>query len=227
MRAATSIAAYRKDVDGLRALAILPVLLYHAGVTAFSGGFVGVDVFFVISGFLITGVIARDIARERFSIATFYVRRAKRILPALITVLITTFVIGLVLLEPSELRELAGSTAITALSGSNVLFWTQTVGYFAGRAELKPLLMTWSLGVEEQFYFFWPLALSLTLRWRGSVAWMVAIVAAISFGISWFGVYHYPTATFYLLPPRAWELLAGAALALVPVKESGRTLGTK
>jgi peptidoglycan/LPS O-acetylase OafA/YrhL len=210
--AAGGAGAYRRDVDGLRAVAIVPVLLFHAGWQHFAGGFIGVDVFFVISGFLITGVIAREIAAGRFSIAKFYARRAKRILPALFAVLAATLATGMLLLGPSAMRDLGQSVVATAVSVSNVVFWKGT-DYFASSAELKPLLMTWSLGVEEQFYALWPLALVVAVRWRVAPAILVLLLAATSFAISWWGVHHRPEATFYLLPTRAWELLAGAALA--------------
>lgn len=204
---------YRRDVDGLRAVAILPVLLFHAGFSGFSGGYVGVDVFFVISGFLITGVLVREVRAGEFSLSRFYVRRARRILPALLTVLTVTLGLGLWVLGPSELRDLAKTTAAAALSASNVVLW-RSVGYFDGAAELKPMLMTWSLAVEEQFYLLWPLALYACHRARRSPGALVAAVAALSFGASWWQVTHAPSAAYYLLPSRAWELLIGAGLAI-------------
>lgn len=205
---------YRRDIDGLRAVAILPVVLFHAGVGAFAGGFVGVDVFFVISGYLITSVIAREIAAGRFSMARFYVRRAKRILPALITVTLVTLGCGFLLLGPSELRGLGKSVAATALSVSNVLFLKQAMDYFAGPADLQPLLMTWSLGVEEQFYLLWPLALVFAYRRGIPPRALLGVLALLSFAASWWGVLHHARAAYYLLPTRGWELAIGAALGL-------------
>lgn len=211
---------YRKDVDGLRAVAIVPVVLFHCGMGALSGGFVGVDVFFVISGFLITSVIAREIAAGRFSMARFYVRRAKRILPALAAVTMITLAVGFVLLGPSELEDLGRSAFWTALSGSNISFWRET-NYFAGPADVKPLLMTWSLGVEEQFYLLWPIALVVAVRRRLPPLAMLGVLAAASFATAWWGVLHQPAGAFYLLPTRGWELALGAALGLGAAKGTG------
>lgn len=203
---------YRSDIDGLRAVAVLSVVAYHAVPWAVPGGFVGVDVFFVISGFLITRLIAADIDRRRFSVASFYVRRTKRIFPVLFVVLFTTLALGWWLLPPSEFAQMGKSMAATAGFVSNIAFWQDT-GYFDSAAELKPLLHTWSLAVEEQFYVLWPLTLLLLYRRRlARVAVLAAI--ALSFAAScYLTVRHQPTA-FFLLPPRTWELLLGAALAL-------------
>ena len=142
---------HRADIDGLRAVAIVPVLLFHAGIYQVPGGFTGVDVFFVISGYLITGLILDDIAKGKFSIAHFYERRVRRILPALFFLLIFTSIAGYALLMPDDAREFGRSLFATMLFSSNVLFAKQT-GYFQAPAEMKPLLHTWSLAVEEQFY---------------------------------------------------------------------------
>ena len=148
---------HRREIDGLRAVAVLPVILFHAGFAAFAGGYLGVDVFFVISGYLITGILAARPADGRFSIARFYERRARRILPALIVVLLACIPFGLAWLSPLELRDFARGFVATALSVSNVLFWQQ-LDYFGPAAEHLPLLHTWSLGIEEQFYLLFPLA---------------------------------------------------------------------
>src|SRR6185369_17235236 len=145
--------AYRADIDGLRAVAIVPVVLFHAGVAGFSGGFVGVDVFFVISGFLITSLIRADMADGRFTLARFYERRIRRIFPALFAVIFACEIAGALLLMPEDLAAFGRSAAATALFASNVLFWRES-GYFAAPSELKPLLHTWSLAIEEQFYIF-------------------------------------------------------------------------
>ena len=205
---------YRRDIDGLRAVAVVPVVLFHAGVPGFGGGFIGVDVFFVISGFLITSLISEEIRQGRFSIVTFYERRVRRIIPALVFVLAVSSVLAAVLLFPSQFETFAKSLAATMLFASNVLFWQET-GYFAAPASQQPLLHTWSLAVEEQFYVVFPLALVFIHRWlRGRwVAWL-APLAVLSFAFSVWGVRHSPTATFYLAPTRAWELLLGSLLAL-------------
>ena len=143
--------SYRPDIDGIRAIAILSVVLYHAGVPLLSGGFTGVDIFFVISGYLIGGHIYSELRTGRFSYLRFYQRRAKRILPAFYLVLAFTMLAAMVLLSPTEVSSLGQTAFAATMSGSNVLFW-RTTGYFNPTNELNPLLMTWSLGVEEQFY---------------------------------------------------------------------------
>jgi peptidoglycan/LPS O-acetylase OafA/YrhL len=213
---------YRSDIDGLRAVAVLAVVLYHAVPALAPGGFVGVDVFFVISGFLITRLIMSDIERGRFSVASFYVRRAKRILPALFVVLAATLALGLLLLTPTELARLGTTTAATAVFASNIAFWGES-GYFDTAAESKPLLHTWSLAVEEQFYVLWPLTLLLLYPRRRAGAMLFGLIGT-SFALSsYFTVVDQSTA-FYLLPSRAWELLIGAALAmgLLPVPAGSR-----
>lgn len=205
---------YRPDIDGLRAFAVLAVVLYHAGVPVLPGGFVGVDIFFVISGYLITGIIAREIAENSFSIAGFYERRARRILPALFAMLaICTLLAGLILL-PFELQDFGDSLAAATLFVSNVYFW-KTTDYFASAAHLKPLLHTWSLAVEEQFYIVLPLLLlALSKAKAGStVRWLLALSTA-SFALSVWAVSAKPAAAFYLLPTRFWELMMGGLLAL-------------
>lgn len=219
-----SRALYRPDIDGLRAVAILPVVLYHAFESAMPGGFIGVDVFFVISGYLITRLIATEIAEDRFSIARFYVRRARRILPALFVVLATTVAIGLAVLLPSELATLGTTLAGTAGFVSNLLFW-EDIGYFDQGAFHKPLLHTWSLAVEEQFYLFWPIVLILAARIGIGLRRLVLGIMGTSFALScWLLLRHEPTA-FFWLPPRAWELTLGGALALgfVPAFRTDRS----
>lgn len=205
---------HRSDIDGLRAVAILPVILYHAGAFWLPGGFLGVDVFFVISGFLITSIIVDEMRANRFSLFAFYWRRARRILPALVTVLGTTFLLSLLILTPAEMKDLGKMIVATSIFSSNIALWGQS-GYFDAVAEHKPLLMTWSLGIEEQFYALWPLVLLCFVRARISpVNWTVGIAVA-SFGLATWAVAAHPSAAFYLLPTRAWELLVGASLALV------------
>lgn len=205
--------SYRPDIDGLRAIAILSVVVYHAAADWVPGGFIGVDVFFVISGYLITKIIAKDIAHGHFSIARFYMRRAKRILPALFVVLLATWLLGVYLLAPSELSSLGKSVAATAGFVSNITFW-QEVGYFDVSAERKPLLHTWSLAVEEQFYLVWPLMLAFISRTRLNRRRLLLAMIGLSFALSVYVVLRQPPAAFFLIPTRAWELLIGAMLAL-------------
>jgi peptidoglycan/LPS O-acetylase OafA/YrhL len=205
---------HRADIDGLRAVAIIPVLLFHAGLPQVSGGFVGVDVFFVISGYLITGLILDDISKDRFSIAHFYERRVRRILPALFSVLICTAIAAYTLLMPNDATEFGKSLMATMFFSSNVLFWRQT-DYFQAAAESKPLLHTWSLAVEEQFYILYPLFLFLISRYfRKRYALALLPFLVLSLLLSIWGVSSHRSATFYLAPARAWELLLGGLLAI-------------
>jgi peptidoglycan/LPS O-acetylase OafA/YrhL len=157
------IMKYRTDIDGLRALAVVPVVLYHAGVSGFGGGFVGVDIFFVISGYLICGMIDEDIRKQTFSIGNFYKRRVMRILPALFAMFLATSCLAYIYFLPVELKDYAKSLASAVGSVSNVYF-AEITGYFDAPAETKPLLHTWSLGVEEQFYLFTPLLMLFVYR---------------------------------------------------------------
>ena len=208
---------YRRDIDGLRAIAVTSVVLFHAGIPWLSSGFVGVDIFFVISGFLIGGIIFRDVSTRRFSFVTFYARRARRILPALMVVVAVTWCAALVLLTPRE-TMLAGVSGASALVGaSNIFFWMST-DYFAESAHLKPFLMTWSLGVEEQFYLMFPVMMLLLRRFNfRTMLAVVVLVVAISFALSLWLTLRYPSAAFYLLPSRAWELGLGVLLAIVEI----------
>jgi len=208
--------AYRPEIDGLRALAVVPVILFHAGVRGFSGGFVGVDVFFVISGYLITGILARDIVGARYSIAEFYRRRILRILPALAAMLLATTIAVPVFLLPPDLPGYARALAATALFASNVEFYLHT-DYFNLGTMVQPLLHTWSLAVEEQWYIVWPLVLALAGR-RGvaAMAGLALVVTAASFAFALWLLPRDSAAAFYLLPSRAWELGLGAVIALLP-----------
>jgi peptidoglycan/LPS O-acetylase OafA/YrhL len=209
---------YRAEIDGLRALAVLPVILFHASFEWFSGGFVGVDVFFVISGYLITTIIIAEMAEGKFSIAAFYERRARRILPALFFVLAACLPFAWVWLTPGDLKDFGQSLIAVSSFSSNILFWLES-GYFDTAAELKPLLHTWSLAVEEQFYILFPIFLLFT--WRLGIKWIL-IILSIVFSLS-LGVAHWATnyathpmnisGSFFLLPTRGWELLVGVFAA--------------
>lgn len=206
---------YRRDIDGLRAVAVLPVVLCHAGVPGFAGGFIGVDVFFVISGYLITTIITQDIAQQRFSLLTFYARRARRILPALAAVLIACLAVGWLVMMPGELTRLGRSTIAAALFASNFHF-ARGFDYFAPAAEYQPLLHTWSLAVEEQFYIVFPLAIMAmaALRWSRHLPGVIAAVSALSLAAAAALLSTAPDLVFYLSIFRAWELGAGALLAV-------------
>jgi peptidoglycan/LPS O-acetylase OafA/YrhL len=205
---------YRADIDGLRAVAVVPVVLYHFGVRGFGGGFVGVDVFFVISGYLITGLIYAELGGGSFSILRFYERRIRRIFPALFAMIAAAMATGLLVFFPHDLMRLAQSAAATTVFVSNFDFWQQA-GYFDVGANLKPLLHTWSLAVEEQFYVLFPALLTVIhSRRRGVLLGLVASLGVISFAASLWAVGRSPTGAFYLTPFRTWELMLGAVLAL-------------
>ena len=203
---------YRADIDGLRGIAVLCVVLFHAGVAGFDGGFVGVDIFFVISGYLICGIIQREISEQRFSYAKFYARRARRILPALFVVLLVCFVTAAPVMTGAEMQDFAKSAVANIAAVSNIYFW-KSANYFSTSAELKPLMMTWSLSVEEQFYLFFPPVLLLIRRYRWSVGGVLAALTALSLIASVWMTSRNPSTAFFLLPARAWELGIGALLA--------------
>lgn len=216
---------YRREIDGLRALAVVPVILFHADHTAFGGGFVGVDVFFVISGYLISAIILKELERGQFSLVNFYERRARRILPALFLVMFVCVPFAWLFLSASEYKKFSNSLEATALFFSNFFFWRQS-GYFDSEAELKPLLHTWSLAVEEQYYLLFPVF--LMLFWRLGKQWLlvalgslfvVSLVAAIV--ISNIN----SSFAFFLLPTRVWELLLGAFVALYTSSANQRDFG--
>jgi peptidoglycan/LPS O-acetylase OafA/YrhL len=203
---------YRPDIDGLRAVAVTLVVLYHAFPDAMPGGFVGVDIFFVISGFLITGIIARELDQKRFSLLGFYNRRIRRIFPALIVVLCTVLVLGWLWMLPAAYAQLSSDVFASAAFFANIALLLQS-GYFDVEAAKKPLLHLWSLGIEEQFYLFWPLILMLAARLRLSLFAVASVIGLASFALNVTLIGSHPIATFYLPFTRAWELLAGAALA--------------
>lgn len=209
---------YRAEIDGLRALAVVPVILFHAGFEFFSGGFVGVDVFFVISGYLITTILIEDIDNERFSIVNFYERRARRILPALFFVMLACIPFAWMWMLPDPLENFGQSLVAATLSANNVLLYL-TTGYWDLASEFKPLLHTWSLGVEEQYYVLFPLLLLLTWRFgKGIVLLTVIVIASVSLGLSEWLSRENPEAAFFLIHTRAWELLAGSISAFIVQK---------
>jgi peptidoglycan/LPS O-acetylase OafA/YrhL len=204
---------YRADIDGLRALSVIAVILFHADC-GLSGGFVGVDVFFVISGYLITRLIAADLDRGTFSLAAFWDRRLRRIWPAALVLTTAALAAGWFLLLPQDFHLLASDSLAHIAMLANVRYWA-VIDYFAPAAELRPLLHTWSLAVEEQFYVFFPLVMMLAWRWgRTSCIWVCSLLAAGSFTASVLLIGTKPMDVFFLLPHRAWELLVGALVAL-------------
>ncbi|NOJ39657.1 acyltransferase family protein [Bradyrhizobium australiense] len=205
-------AKYRPDVDGLRAIAVMLVLNFHAFPDVMPGGFIGVDVFFVISGFLITGIIARELELGRFSLIEFYNRRIRRIFPALIVVLSATSILGWFWMLPKSLAQLGSDTFASAAFLANIALLLQS-GYFDVESAKKPLLHLWSLGIEEQFYLFWPLLLMLAARLRMSIMAVAAVLGVGSLLLNLALIGSDPVATFYLPFTRAFELLTGAALA--------------
>ena len=205
---------HRQDIDGLRALAIIPVVLFHARHAWFPGGFAGVDVFFVISGFLIARILVAEHEAGAFSIGGFYDRRVRRLLPAFFVFLICTAAAAYLLLLPSEMRVFARSSIAATLFVSNIFFWRSS-SYFGPDADTAPLLHTWSLGVEEQYYVLFPIALAIVFRlgWSRFLPTLIVIAGAISLLLAEIIANRAPEAAFYLLPTRAWELLVGAWLA--------------
>jgi peptidoglycan/LPS O-acetylase OafA/YrhL len=203
---------YRSDIDGLRAVAVMLVVNFHGFPLAMPGGFIGVDIFFVISGFLITGIIARELDAQRFSLVGFYNRRIRRIFPALIAVLCAVLALGWLWMLPAPYVALSRDVAASAAFSANIALMLQS-GYFDIESAKKPLLHLWSLGIEEQFYLFWPLILMLAARLRWSLLWVATAIALVSFALNVALIGADPVATFYLPFTRAWELLAGAVLA--------------
>ncbi len=204
---------YRPDLDGLRAVAVVPVLLNHLAFPGLPGGFVGVDVFFVLSGFFITSQLLEDLKAGRFRLATFYERRARRILPALFVVLAAVTFASVFVLLPADLAAYSRSLMATLLFASNIYF-LRNAGYFDADSELNPLLHTWSLSVEEQFYIFFPIALWLAfLVARRHLALLLIAALVVSFALAVWASGAQPSAGFYLPPTRAWELLIGSVLA--------------
>ena len=210
---------YRSDIDGLRAFAVLSVVLFHAFPEWISGGFIGVDVFFVISGFLISTIIFEKLQTSSFSFADFYARRIRRIFPALILVLVTSFVLGWCILFVSEYKQLGKHIAGGAGFVANLILWSES-GYFDNLADTKPLLHLWSLGIEEQFYIVWPPILWAAWRYRLKVLPIILAIGIISFAANLYFIGIDPVATFYSPLTRFWELLIGSLLAYLTVFQS-------
>ena len=213
-KATTSALSYRPDIDGLRAIAVLAVLFFHADLGFVPGGYVGVDVFFVISGFLITRLIVGEINEDNFSLMRFYERRIRRLFPALFLVLFVSLVAGALILLPQDFTYMSRNTFGAAAFVSNIAYWTQT-GYFEGDAKVRVLLHTWSLAVEEQVYIIYPIILMVILRkWALHIKSILLCLAGLSFvACVWMTGIDQSTA-FYLMPFRAWEFLIGALLAV-------------
>jgi peptidoglycan/LPS O-acetylase OafA/YrhL len=214
--------SYVPALDGLRAVAILGVLIFHAAPEVLPGGFTGVDVFFVLSGYLITSVILRDISVSDFSFKEFYLRRVQRLLPNAVLMVIVTIFLAQVVLLPSNAARVAHHGVWTIINLSNFYIWQHIGGYWGGSADSSPLLHTWSLAVEEQFYLVFPAILLLLLRTKRLLTFAV-MLTTVSFILSVYGTYRYPVETFYMLPTRAWELLLGAVFAIFATQERGRT----
>jgi peptidoglycan/LPS O-acetylase OafA/YrhL len=206
---------YRPEIDGLRAIAVISVILYHLGFSYFKGGYIGVDIFFVISGFLITSIITREIDNGEFTILNFYERRARRILPALMFILLLTAVSSWLLLPPNEFIKYTKSLFSVVLFGSNIFFWRDGE-YFITDASLKPLLHTWSIAVEEQFYLFFPVFLLLLKNAKQNLIFKIILALCIlSLSLSQYSSIEFPVANFYLLPTRFWELGLGALTSIL------------
>ena len=207
---------YRPDVDGLRAVAVLLVLLFHADL-GFTGGFVGVDVFFVISGFLITGLILKKQRENRFELSQYWIRRIRRILPASMLMTGVTLIVGRFILMPPDYQNLGASALAQQLMVSNLYFW-QNTGYFDAPANLQPLMHTWSLAVEEQFYLIFPFLLYSMGRFSSRVQLSALIpLFSMSFIASEWCVQNEPSAAYFLLPSRAWEMILGGLICYLPV----------
>lgn len=205
---------YRREVDGLRAVAVIPVILFHAGIEGFAGGFVGVDVFFVISGYLITTIIYSDVAEHKYSIAAFYERRVRRIIPALALVCAATLPFAYALMLPGQFTAFGKRLAATTIFFSNIIFWSEH-NYFSPASQLNPLIHTWSLAVEEQFYIFFPPLLYILRRLNRRVLLILLVMTSLfSLALAQWASRFAPTADFYLLPFRWWELGMGAILSL-------------
>ena len=214
---------YRKEIDGLRAIAVLPVIFFHAGFSLFKGGFSGVDIFFVISGYLITSIILKESIQDKFSVLNFYERRARRILPALFLVMLFCLPLSFILLWPNDLENFGQSLVATTLFSNNILLFFTSTDYWSLSAEFKPLLHTWSLGVEEQYYLVFPLVMILIWPLKlNKIFFILLLLTILSFFLSVYlsGIAEFQTINFYLLPSRFWELLTGSMCAIYLIGKS-------
>lgn len=217
---------YRADIDGLRAVAVLSVVFFHAFPAWFKGGFVGVDIFFVISGFLISTIIFENLVRNSFSFLEFYIRRIRRIFPALLVVLIACLIFGWFALFSDEYKQLGKHIAAAAAFVSNLVLWSEN-GYFDNAGETKPLLHLWSLGIEEQFYIFWPAILWFMWKKRFNLLTITIVIAALSFVHNIFEIQRDAIETFYNPLTRFWEMFAGALLAWFTLQQKANAVGHK
>src|SRR5215467_2661803 len=224
MSNSSSRLSYRPDIDGLRAIAVLAVVVYHAFPSLAQGGFVGVDIFFVISGYLISTIIVKGLEQGKFSFADFYARRVKRIFPALILVLAVCLIFGWFALLSDEYQRLGKHVAGGAAFISNLILWKED-SYFDVSGELKPLLHLWSLGIEEQFYILWPSVLFIAYWLRLNILGFTVVLALVSFAFNVFRIKNYPVGTFYLMPMRLFELQIGAILACVTLRSKESVAG--
>jgi peptidoglycan/LPS O-acetylase OafA/YrhL len=210
---------YRPDIDGLRAIAVIAVIVFHSFPSVFPGGFTGVDIFFVISGFLITSIIALNLNAGIFRLSNFYSKRIKRIFPSLIVVLLAVMIMGWADLLPVDFIQLGKHIAAGAGFSSNLILWSES-GYFDHSSDVKPLLHLWSLGIEEQFYLVWPIALMVSHRFKMRSFWISILIGISSFCFCTVLKRHYPTAAFYSPISRFWEFNIGATFALAGSVES-------
>ena len=210
---------YRKEIDGLRALAVIPVMLFHANVSLIPGGYIGVDVFFVISGYLITGIIINETEQNSFNISNFYERRARRILPALILVILFSIFASIFIMYPFQIIDFAKSIFYVSTFSSNFYFWQNTGGYFGTLSGQMPLLHTWSLAIEEQFYLIFPIFFIIFFRFGyKKILILILVTIALSFSISQYASFYHPRPNFFLIFTRAWEILIGSICAIFLIK---------
>jgi len=216
---------FRSDINGLRALAVMIVVFFHFGILGFDGGFIGVDVFFVISGYLMTSIILNRIDNKSFSITGFYLDRAKRIIPALAALCFSVAALGWFILLPEQYEQLGSHIATSIAFLSNIMYWSEGGNYFNAGSHSKWLLHTWSLSVEWQFYIIYPLLITFIMKSFGIRALKIILVllTIISFVISVVITNQSPTSAFYLLPSRAWEMLVGGLLFIYPFRLSNNT----
>lgn len=218
---------YRPDIDGLRAIAVLAIVLFHLGIVRLEGGFLGVDIFFVISGYLITSIIEPKMRLGSFSFKEFYLKRVRRLIPPALVTILVTFVVAAFILDPDDFTGLSKSAIASVFSVSNILFFTEA-GYWDTASDLKPLLHTWSLGVEEQFYLFWPLLVFAFIRFIPSIgfATIFGVVTLLGLALSHFMLQLNPSAAFFLLPARIFEFSIGACFAFIAQSDRWKAIAT-